>query len=102
MRLNTIALVGSETLLGREMRDVLGQSNLGFDIRLIAAPNEEVGKITELGGEAAVLLKLERDAFEGAGVVLLACSPETAKDVAALKLALPVVDLSYSLEDAPS
>jgi aspartate-semialdehyde dehydrogenase len=102
MQTNTIALVGSETLLGRELRDVLGQSNLGFDVRLIAAPDEEVGKITESGGEPAVLLKLQRDAFEGAGVVLLACSPATAREVAALKLPAPTVDLTYGLEEAPS
>lgn len=99
---NTIALVGSETLLGRELRDVLGQSNLGFDIRLIAAPDEVVGKITESGGEPAVLLKMEREAFEGASVILLACSPATALEVAALKLGSPTVDLTYALEDAPS
>ena len=99
---NTIALVGSETLLGRELRDVLGQSNLGFDVRLIAAPDEEVGKITEAGGEAAVLLKLEREAFEGAGAILLAASPATAREVAALKLEAAAVDLTYALEDAPN
>jgi aspartate-semialdehyde dehydrogenase len=102
MQSNTIALVGSETLLGRELRDVIGQTNLGFDVRLIAAPGEEAGKITESGGEPAVLLKMARDAFDGAAVVLLACSPATAREVAALKLSAPTVDLTYALEDAPT
>lgn len=97
-----IALVGSETLLGRELRDLLGQSALGYEIRLIAAPDEEVGKVTEAGGEPAVLIKMDRDAFEGASVILLACSPATAREVAALKLAASTIDLTYALEDAPN
>ncbi|MCU1263040.1 MAG: Semialdehyde dehydrogenase, dimerization region [Bryobacterales bacterium] len=96
----TIALVGSETLLGRELRDVLGQSSLGFDVRLVAAPDEEAGKITEAGGEPAVLVKLDRDAFAGAGAVLLACSQAVAREVGAMNLRAPVVDLTYGLEAA--
>lgn len=97
-----IALVGSETLLGREVRDVLGQSSLGFSVRLVAAPDEEVGKLTESGGEAAVLVKLDRDAFDGVAVVILACSPQTARQVADLKLSIPSVDLTYALEEQPN
>ena len=97
----SIALVGSETLIGRELRDVLGQSKLGFDVRLIAAPDEVAGKMTETGGEPAIVLKMDREAFEGAGVVLLACSTATAREVAGLHLPAPCIDLSYALEDAP-
>ena len=98
---DSIAVVGSETLLGRELRDVLSQSSLGFDVKLVAAPEEEAGKITEAGGEPAVLLKLEPEAFEGVSVILLAGSPESARQIAELKIPAALIDLTYGLEDAP-
>ncbi len=55
----TIALVGGETLLGREIRDVLSETALGRQLRLVAAADEESGTLTEIGGEPAFLAKLD-------------------------------------------
>ena len=97
----TIALVGGESLLGREVRDAIGESRLGAALRLIAAPGEEEGKLTDAAGEPVVIAKMDRESFEGAGAIVLACSPETARQAAAFQPAGTVVDLSYALEDAP-
>ncbi len=97
----TIALVGGESLLGREVRDVIGESRLGTALRLIAAPEEKEGKLTDAAGEAAVIVKLERTSFEGASAIILACSPEAALQVKEFGTGGTLVDLSYALEDAP-
>lgn len=95
----TIALVGGESLLGREVRDAVEQSRLGNELRLVAAPDEEAGKLTDAAGEPAVIVKLSRESFEDAGAVVLACSPETARQVADFGVTGTLVDLSYALED---
>lgn len=96
-----IAVVGSESLIGREVRDTLGESRMGYDVRLIATPGEEPGKLTDAGGEPAVLARLDPASFEGVEVTVLACSGETARQVAGFGLPGTLIDLSYGLEDAP-
>ena len=71
----TIALVGGETLLGREVREVLGETVLGQQIRLVASSDEDAGVLTDVGGSAAFLAKLNPDAVEDAGAIILAGSP---------------------------
>ncbi len=95
----TVALVGGESLLGREIRDTVGESGLGLQLRLVAAPEEEEGKLTDAAGEPAVIAKLDRESFVGASAVVLACSAETAREVSAFGLEGTLVDLSYGLED---
>jgi len=96
-----IALVGGETLLGRELREVLGETALGQHVRLVAAAEEESGTLTEIGGSAAFLAKLDPDAVEDAEALILAGS------VASSKIALEanpkglVIDLTYAAEDNP-
>lgn len=99
---DTVAIVGSDTLLGREVLDQLRESSLGFDVRLIATPEEEAGRLMEAAGEAAIVEKLEPESFDGVAVTVLACSPATAKAYAAMELPPVMVDLSYGLEDAPN
>ena len=50
-----LALVGSESLIGREIRDVLSGNALGQNLKLVAAGDEEVGLLTHQGGEPAVV-----------------------------------------------
>jgi len=97
----TVALVGGESLLGREIRDAVGESRLEAALRLIAAPGDEEGKLTDAAGEPVVIAKMDRESFRGAGAIVLACSQETARQVAAFQPAGTVVDMSYALEDAP-
>jgi aspartate-semialdehyde dehydrogenase len=100
-------LVGSETLLGREIRDIAATAAPDLDLRLVAADEEKPGTLTRLGDEAAVIEPLEADTFSGAQMVFLAGSGESSRK--ALELAdrtetsnRPVlIDLTYTAEERP-
>jgi aspartate-semialdehyde dehydrogenase len=97
----TIVVVGTETLLGREVRDVLAATSLGEDLRLVAAEDQGVGTLTEKAGEAAFLIKLTPGSLQDAGAIILAGSSEISDDVIELKPTAPLVDLTYAAEDQP-
>ncbi len=96
-----IALIGSETLLGREVREVFGESALGQHLRLVAGLEEESGTLTEIGGSPAFLAKLEPEAVEDAAIVVLAGSPESSKEAVAANPSGAVIDLTYFAEEDP-
>ncbi len=99
----TIAVVGGETLLGRELREVLGETVLGQHVRLVAAAEEESGTLTEIGGSAAFLAKLDPDAVGDAEALILAGSVEDLRRRLRWRQ-IPVdlvVDLTYAAEDNP-
>ncbi len=97
-----IALVGGETLLGREVREVLGETGLGSHLRLVASGEEDVGTLTELGGEPAFLAKLDPDAVEDAAVVILAGSAESSRAALNAEPAGVIVDLTWATESDPA
>jgi len=97
-----IALVGSETLMGREIRDLVATSAPGFQLRLIAADAEKPGTLTRQGDEPAVLGGLETESLAGARAVFLAGSPEANRK--AMELAgdaTTLIDLSFAAEERP-
>jgi aspartate-semialdehyde dehydrogenase len=100
-----IALVGSETLIGREIREVLNDRQLPVIIELVGATGE-AGLLTEEAGEAAVISPLAEAHLNGSAVALLAGSPASSRKAARLaseSAAPPVlIDLTYALEDRPS
>lgn len=97
----TIVIVGSETLLGREIREVLAATHMGEDLRLVAGEEEDAGSLTESGGEPSFLAKLTPGSLEDACAIVLAGSSETSADVIELKPDAPLVDLTYSAEEQP-
>ena len=97
----TIALVGGETLLGREVREVLGETALGQHVRLVAAADEETGTLTEIGGSAAFLAKLEPDAVEDADALILAGSVESSRIALEANPQGLIIDLTYAAEENP-
>jgi aspartate-semialdehyde dehydrogenase len=98
---DTIALVGGETLLGREIREVLGQTSLAANLRLVASAEEESGTLTDVGGSPAFLARLDPDAIEDAAVLLLAGSVESSKSALEANPHALVIDLTYAAEDDP-
>ena len=98
---DTIALIGGETLLGHEVREVFGESSLGSHLRLVAAEEEETGKLTEVGGAAAFLTKLDPAAVEDAAVIVLAGSAASSKEALAAGHSGTVIDLTSYTEDEP-
>ncbi len=97
-----VALVGSETLLGREVRD-LAAAQAALALRLLAEDLEQVGKLARVGDEPAIVEELNAESFEGAHVVVLAGPAESGRR--GLELAglagIPVVDLTGVAEDFP-
>jgi len=92
------ALVGSESLLGREIRDLAATSAPEFDLRMI-----ETGE----GGSAeddapAIPVALNAKNLSGARAVFLAGSPEANRK--AIELAegeIPLIDLCFAAEERP-
>lgn len=97
----TIALIGSETLLGREIRDVVGETALARHLRLVAGAEAETGVLTEVGGEAAFLAKLDPDAVEDVTVLILAGTLESSKSALEARPSGLIVDLTFASEDHP-
>jgi aspartate-semialdehyde dehydrogenase len=96
---DTIALVGGETLLGRDVVEVFGESSMGQQLRLVAAEAEETGKLTVVGDTPSFLSKLDPDALEDAAVVILAGSRKSTEDAMATKPSGLIVDLTGALEE---
>jgi hypothetical protein len=53
--MSTIALIGADTLLGREIRDIVATSSADIDLRLVADIEEVAGALTRVGDEPAVV-----------------------------------------------
>ena len=100
----TVALVGSDSLLGREIRDIVATSGATLDLRLIASDEEEPGSLTRVGDEPAILAGLDAEALAGARAVILAGSAETSRKALELAGESPdaaVIDLTYTAEERP-
>jgi len=98
--LNTAALVGSESLMGREIRDIVATTEPGFALRLIAADQEEPGRLTRVGDELAALADLSVLNLADASAVFLAGSAEFNRKALGMA-ASPVIDLTFVTEDRP-
>lgn len=95
----TIALVGGETMLGREIVEVFGETRLGQQLKLVAAEDEEAGKLTELSGAPALLSKLEPDAVEDADILILSGSKKSSRQALETKPPGLIIDLTGVTEE---
>jgi len=67
-------LVGASSLLGSEVKSLLEESRFaGWDLRLVDV-DEAAGILTEAGGEAALIQRVEEGSFRGARFAFLASS----------------------------
>jgi aspartate-semialdehyde dehydrogenase len=102
--MSTIALVGSDTLLGREVRDIVATSANEITLRLLADTGESEGSLTRVGDEPAVVASITEESLTGARAVFLAGSEEASRK--ALQLAdeetgTTIIDLTGAAEDRP-
>ena len=99
----TFALVGSESLLGREIRDIVATSVPDMELRLIAADEERAGTLTRVGDEPAMVSELDARSLEDARAVFLAGSAETSRKALELRGedGAPVIDLTGTAEEQP-
>jgi aspartate-semialdehyde dehydrogenase len=99
--MRTWALVGSESLMGREVRDLLGEARLPVDLKLIAEAAEKAGTLTVVGDEPALILALEEQALREERIVFLAGSAASAQRALDLVAEPVVIDLTHTAEDHP-
>jgi len=105
MTVPSIAIVGSESLLGKEIRDVLRQQPQPYNVQLIGADDEEAGRIVEDDGEPLVITGLDQTRLTTADAVILAGSAESSHrvwDMLAGQRDKPVIDAARTLEELPS
>jgi aspartate-semialdehyde dehydrogenase len=62
------ALLQPLALLGKELRDTLGARPLFSDVRLLSARDDEIGNLTDIGGAAAFVARLDADSLENVDV----------------------------------
>ena len=95
-----ISIIGSETLLGRELRESLGEHGFSKTLQLIGAQDELA--ITEEAGEPAVITPLDADRLQGSELIFCAGTVESTRKAFELAGDKPTfIDLTYGLEDVP-
>ncbi len=100
----TFALIGSESLLGREIRDIAASSSPALDLHLIAGDDEQPGKLTLVGEEPALVGALDAESLAGARAVFLAGSAESSRQALELLDRQPgpvIIDLTGAAENHP-
>jgi len=95
------AIVGSSTLKGKELTEVLPDSALAAaEVRLLD-DEETTGQLESVGEEMTFVQRVAADNFEGADVVFFGSDPEFTRKhwTLATRAGSVVVDLSYGLEN---
>jgi aspartate-semialdehyde dehydrogenase len=95
-----VAVVGGDTLLARELREVLSETKPTPRIELISGVGEHLAEETD---EPVVMVPLAAASFEGAKVAFLAGSHASSRK--ALKVApknTALIDLTSALEEQPN
>jgi aspartate-semialdehyde dehydrogenase len=104
MKLELVAVVGGESLLGREVRELAEKYIPGARMKLIGADEEEGGMVLSVqGGEAVVITRLDEDTLKDAQVVVLAGTPKASRKtfdlVSKWDHRTAIVDATHTLED---
>jgi len=99
-----IAVVGGETLLARELLELLNESKPAPRLQLISATTaENTPVLTQVEDEAAVMLPLSGENLEGSQLAFLVGSASSSRRT--LKVNPPsgpaLIDLSAALEELP-
>jgi aspartate-semialdehyde dehydrogenase len=100
-----ITIVGGESLIGRELRDVIQEQQLPVNIQLVAVDEQSV-TLTEQEGEPAVITPLDEQNLLASHATILAGSADSSRKALALiakSAAHPkIIDMTYVAEDEPS
>jgi aspartate-semialdehyde dehydrogenase len=98
-----IVLAGASSLLGSEVKSLLEESRFaGWDLRLVDE-DEAAGILTEAGGEAALIQRVEEGSFRGARFAFLASSRGFGEQclAPARKAGATVIDFSHAAMSDP-
>ena len=103
----TVAIVGGESLLGKEIRELLESSGLPASVSLIASDDSDGSNIIALGREEPVVISsLQVADLATARIAVLAGSRESSRKaferMQAVNPTAVVIDLTGGLEDVPT
>jgi aspartate-semialdehyde dehydrogenase len=74
-----IAIVNSQTLLGRELKEALEhRPDLNVDLRLLTADPEENGTVADIAGAATLIQQLSPETLKGVEMLFVCPGPEVA------------------------
>jgi len=98
-----IALVGGDTLLAKEIREVLGESKPAPRVQLISASGDGAAKLAAEDDEPIVMAPLSAESLTGATVAFLAGSPASSRRALKVNPAggPRLIDLAGGLEEQP-
>jgi aspartate-semialdehyde dehydrogenase len=98
-----IALVGGDTLLAKELREVLGEEKPAPRIQLISAGADGAAKLIAEDDEPAVMAPLSAESLIGSKVAFLAGSPASSRRALKVNPAggPRLIDLAGGLEEQP-
>jgi aspartate-semialdehyde dehydrogenase len=98
-----VGIVGGDTLLGREIRELLGESKPNPRIQLLAATADESTVLASEEDEALVMAPLNAESLEGSKAAFLALTPSASRRAAKVnpKSGPVLIDMTGALEDQP-
>ncbi len=98
-----IALVGGDTLLAKEIREVLGETKPAPRVQLISAAADGAAKLAAEDDEPIVMAPLSAESLAGAAVAFLAGSPASSRRALKVNPAGGplLIDLAGGLEEQP-
>ncbi|HUS06992.1 MAG TPA: Asd/ArgC dimerization domain-containing protein [Bryobacteraceae bacterium] len=101
-----ISIVGSESLLGRELRDQIADRKIQGRVQLIGSDDKVTGILSAQAEEAVVLTALDADRLQNSDIVFLAGSVESSHRALGMlaegKPGPTFIDLTGGLEDQPN
>jgi aspartate-semialdehyde dehydrogenase len=104
MKTGTVAIVGGESLIGRELRELINEQKLARSVKLIGV-DTDAATLTSQGGEAAVITPLDETNLRDAQVTFLAGSPDSSRKAMELSRKsgrqAAFIDLTYATEEDP-
>lgn len=101
---STIAVVGGESLIARELRDLIHDRRVPIKLNLVGVDDDAL-TLSEQDGEPAVITPLDEESLGASRVVLLSGSRASsikALDILAKLNGPVVIDLTYTAEDEPA
>ena len=100
-----ITIVGGESLIGRELRDVIREQALLVNVQLVGVDEQSL-TLTEQEGEPALIPPLDEETLLASQATILAGSADSSRKALALiakSAARPkIIDMTYTAEDEPS
>jgi len=102
-RLLRIAIVGSSSLLGKELVDALSESALGGASFTLLDEEQVAGQMAVAGNEAAFIQRIDAGSFDGMDLVFFAGDAAVTQRhwKSARQASAKVVDLSHALAGVP-